>query len=128
MQWVLQGTAKGKVLPTAFVTFKDTFTSTIAATSMMHHDLRHWTTRQAPSPRVHPVATQHSCPLLLLDALSPLCRSAFSLYVIRVNLPLLHQIAFLFVMLTALLTMLWPRILHVEQHALSVLTVKPTVR
>lgn len=57
MQCMLQGMAKGRALPTAFVTFKDTFTSTVAATSMMHHDLRHWTTRQAPSPRVYPVAT-----------------------------------------------------------------------
>ena len=57
MQCMLQGLAKGKALPTAFVTFKDTFTSTVAATSMMHHDLRHWTTRQAPSPRVHTIAT-----------------------------------------------------------------------
>ena len=54
--WV-QGTAKSKALPTAFVTFKDTFTTTVAATSMMHHDLRHWSTRAAPSPRVHPLCT-----------------------------------------------------------------------
>ena len=54
MAYLLQGNAKGKALPTAFVTFKDTFTSTVAATSMMHHDLRHWSTRQAPSPRVKP--------------------------------------------------------------------------
>ncbi|KAL3133713.1 hypothetical protein ABBQ32_008207 [Trebouxia sp. C0010 RCD-2024] len=46
-----QGAAKSKALPTAFVTFKDTFTTTVAATSMMHHDLRHWSTRAAPSPR-----------------------------------------------------------------------------
>ena len=50
-----QGKAKDKALSTAFVTFKDTFTTTIAATSMMHHDLRHWSTREAPAPRVmHP--------------------------------------------------------------------------
>ncbi|DBA75042.1 hypothetical protein WJX77_009599 [Trebouxia sp. C0004] len=46
-----QGKAKDKALSTAFVTFKDTFTTTIAATSMMHHDLRHWSTREAPAPR-----------------------------------------------------------------------------
>jgi hypothetical protein len=49
---VAQGKAKDKALSTAFVTFKDTFATTIAATSMMHHDLRHWSTREAPAPRV----------------------------------------------------------------------------
>lgn len=48
----LQGKAKGKALSTAFVTFKDTFTTTTAATSMMHHDQRYWNTRAAPAPKV----------------------------------------------------------------------------
>ena len=50
----MQGKAKNKVQSAAFVTFKDTFTTTIAATSMMHHDRRHWTTKAAPSPRLSP--------------------------------------------------------------------------
>ena len=77
----LQGEAKSKALPTAFVTFNDTFTTTVAATSMMHHDLRHWSTRAAPAPRVcHPhlcvasdfLKAAHSV------AFSPLLRTSIS--------------------------------------------------
>jgi len=62
-----QGKAKDKALSTAFVTFKDTFTTTIAATSMMHHDLRHWSTREAPAPRV-------CIPVSLCGSISRVCR------------------------------------------------------
>lgn len=53
----LQGKAKGKALSTAFVTFKDTFTTTTASTSMMHHDQRYWNTRAAPAPKVSPIGS-----------------------------------------------------------------------
>eukprot|EP00891_Asterochloris_glomerata_P009705 jgi/Astpho2/9705/Aster-03695 len=46
-----QEAARKKPIPTAFVTFNDHRTQTVASTSMMHHDQRYWTTSAAPTPK-----------------------------------------------------------------------------
>ena len=48
----MQEAARKKPIPTAFVTFNDHRTQTVASTSMMHHDQRYWTTSAAPTPKV----------------------------------------------------------------------------
>lgn len=60
----MQEAARKKPIPTAFVTFNDHRTQTVASTSMMHHDQRYWTTSAAPTPKVGinlPSCPHHSC-------------------------------------------------------------------